>query len=263
MWRWFRWVLLGAGIIIVIILTVLSFYYFYWIKMPPKMIQEANAAFEKGITIDDAKNDFVMLGVIDEIPRDYSQVVSDYKKDYLDIRSVSLGADEKYLYYKYTFYGMIPKTADYAGSDPIVSFGAKAELVDNSGKEIGGMDIDFGYVPIVKIPSLNESYFYGPTGIEWPESARYTGQGNDGRVYGGGGTNYIMGAFPLSVWNLKYGSTIGIRFPMEVESAKFTHAAMDILQGSGKSPGIITWTLGTNTYQINNNNPETTSQKEN
>lgn len=252
MWRWFRWILLTIGIIIILILGALSFYYYYWIKMPAKMIKDANSAFQKGVVINDNQNDFVMIGTKDEIPRDYSKIDSPYKKDYLDIKSVTLAADEKYLYYKYTFYGTIPKTVDYAGDDPIVAIGAKAELVDDSGKEYGGMGIDFGYVPVVNIPSLNESYFYGPTGIEWPESARYSGEGRDGKVSGGGGYDYIMGAFPLSIWNLKSGQTINIRFPMEVKSGKYTHAAVDVVAGSGKTPGLITWKLGSNNYTINN-----------
>lgn len=258
MWKWFRWVLLGIGIVVAFILSVLSFYYYYWIKMPPQMIKDSENALNNGITINDPGNDFVILGSKDEIPRDYSSTISPYKKDYLDIKSVSLGADDKYLYYKYTFFGTIPKTVDYADSDPIVAIGAKAELIDESGKEYGGMGVDFGYVPVIKIPSLNEAYYFGPTGIEWPESARYTGEGRDGKVYGGGGTNYIMGAFPLSVWNIKKGDIINIRFPMEVKSGKYSHAAMDVLMGSGKSPILVHWKLGSKEYtlseELNENN---------
>lgn len=251
MWKWFKWLLLGLIIIILAALSILYWYYYDYLKMDGKTLASANAALANGITVSDAKDDFVIMGSNKE-EQNAKDNPSPYRLDYLDIKSVSLGADNNYIYYKMTFYNTIPKQAEKVNGDAIVAIAAKAEVVDNDGKEYGGFESSFGYVPVFGIPALNTYYFYGPTGIEWPESARYTGQGKDSKVYGGGGYDYIMGAFPYKKLGIKYGETINIRFPMEVGSRKYTHAAVDVLGGVGKSPALITWTIGSKNYSINN-----------
>jgi len=37
---------------------------------------------------------------------------------------------------------------------------------------------------------------------------------------------------------------------METRSEQYTHAAVDVLLGSGKQPAILKWVIGTNIYQI-------------
>lgn len=261
MWRWFRWVLLGTVILIIIILAGLYFYYFYWIKLHGQSLSDADKALASGITVLDSKDDFVMLGSNKE-ELNAEDNPSPYRLDMLDIKSVSLGADNQYLYFKETFYGVIPKKAPVINGDTIQDVGAKGNLRDKSGKEYGGIEVSFGWLPIIGFAADNTYYFYGPTGVEWPESARYTGQGNDSKVYGGVGTDYIMGRFPLARFGLKMGDTINIELPTESGSAKYSHAAVDVLQGKGKTPGLITWTLGTNAYTINNNTEETSQQME-
>ncbi|MFA6082171.1 MAG: hypothetical protein WC773_02000 [Patescibacteria group bacterium] len=251
-WRYLRWVLLAFAILVVGVLIFLYCYYYIWMKMSTTMVTNAENALANGISINDERDDFVIMSSNKE-ELNAEDNPSPYRLDYFDIKSVSVGADDQYLYIKTTFFGTIPKTSQKVNGDNIVAIAAKAEITDDQGKEYLGMAADFGYVAIIGIPALNTYYSYGATGIEWPENARYTHQDRDSKVYGGGGTDYIMGAYPLNKMGLEMGQTINIRFPMEVRSHKFTHAAVDVLAGSGKSPGIVTWKLGSNQYTINNN----------
>jgi len=251
MWKWFKWVLLALGIILIGVGVTLYCYYYIWMKMNQDVVKNAENAIRNGVTISDSQNDFVIMGTNkEEVNSTDTNNPSPYRLNYLDIKSVSFGADEKYFYYKETFWATIPKRAQSIEDDHIQAIGAKAEFVDDQGKEYGGTVVGFGYVPVVNIPALDTQYFFGPTGIEWPESARYTGEGRDGKAYGGGGYDYIMGAFPLEKFGIKYGDKINIRFPMEVKSDKFSHAAVDVLQGNGKSPSLITWVVGSNQYMV-------------
>lgn len=254
MWRWFKWALLAIGVIIVGIGIVMYSYYFIWMKMGPKMIDKANAALAAGITINDAKNDFVMMGTNkEEVMGTDKNNPSPYQVDYLDIKSGSFGVDDDYLYFRVNFYGQIPRWPEEINGDRLVNIGDKLHIMNKDGVEQIVVHSDFGWEPVINIPATNTSYDYCPTGIEWPESARMSCHGNDSKIAGGGGTDYIMGALPLKKIGLKSGETVYLSLDEESKSNKFTHAAVDMLAGEGKMAAVVAWKVRTKEFVIDNN----------
>lgn len=254
MWKWFRWVLLAIGIIILLIGIALYGYYYVWMKMSSKMISNAETAFSNGISIDDSKGDFVMMGTDkEEVMSTDKNNPSPYQVDYLDIKSGQFGADDDYLYFRIKFYAKIPKWPESVSGDRLLNIGDKLHIMTKDGVEQVVVHSDFGWEPVIKIPASNTSYDYCPTGIEWPESARMSCNGRDSKIAGGGGTDYIMGALPLKKLGLKAGETLYLSLDEESKSNKFTHAAVDMLAGTGKMAAVVAWEVGTNKFTLDNN----------
>lgn len=247
-------ILVGIGILIVLVLLVLYLYYYVWMKMGKSEISKAEAAFAKGIEVTDAQHDFVMMGTNkEEVQSTDTNNASPYDVPYLDIKSAQLGADEQNIYYKVSFYGQFPTRPGNVNGDNFMAIGDKIHIVDEKGEDQIVLHSDFGWQPVISLPSLNTSYDWCPTGIEWPESARMSCHADDAKIAGGNGTDYIMGAIPLKRIGLKTGQTIYIVIDEETKSVKYTHAAVDVLAGNGKSGGIIKWAIGSNKFEINNN----------
>lgn len=244
-----------AGLVIIAV-TIISaagyVYYYYFINMPmgEDFRVQAEQALNSGITVEDPKNDFVTFGSNKEevMPTDTNNP-SPYQLAYFDLKTLSVGVDEKYFYYKATFYDIIPESATTIGDDTISGNGCKVELTDAEGVNQALLSTDFNY--LLKASMIGTYYFTGPTGIEWPEDDRFARKDSDGKVFGGPGTDYLMGAFPLEKLGLKKGDTIHFTFSMEASSKKYTHAAVDVLRGSGKMPALIEWQSGTNQFNVN------------
>lgn len=248
-----KWILVAIGIIIVGVLIALYSYYFVWMKMGAGETEKANAAFAKGISVNDAQHDFVMMGTNkEEVQSTDTNNVSPYDVPYLDIKSAQLGADAQNIYYKVTFYGKFPTRPEKINGDLISTIGDKIHIVDEKGEDQIVVHSDFGWEPVIPIPALNTSYDWCPTGIEWPESARMSCHADDSKVGGGSGTDYIMGSIPLNRVGLRAGQTIYVVIDEESKSAQYTHAAVDVLAGEGKGGGVIKWAIGASTYSINN-----------
>jgi hypothetical protein len=247
--RWWFWFLMVIAFILISLGVFLYCYYYLWMRMSPSQVKKAETALSKGFTISDGKDDFVIIGTNQE-KLNAEDNPSPYRLDWFDIKSAQVGADEKYLYYKMTFYGKSPKWAQDVNGDTILGVGTKLNIVDDSEIDIAGPGADFGYLPIVGFPVLNTYYFYEPTGIEEPEEKRFAHQGSDSKVSGGAGTDYVMGAFPMDKLQLKLGDEINLILSMEVKSDIYTHAAVDVLLGSGKQPAMIKWKVGSSDYQI-------------
>jgi hypothetical protein len=244
----YKWVLVIVGVLILGLGIGLYSYYILWMKMGSSQVANAEVALSTGITIDDAEDDFVIMGSNKEVPNENNP--SPYRIPFLDVKSLTLGADAQYLYYKVTFFDLLPNQSPKVNSDHIRSTGCKLDLVDQSGKNYAILAVDFGWEPVIDLPALNTYYFYGPTGIQEPESARFSHQDHDSKIYGGNGTNYLLGAFPLKKLGLKLGQELRLNLSMEAKSDKYTHAAVDVLLGQGKMPATIVWKLGTNHYRI-------------
>lgn len=223
-------------------------------------LQKAETALKSGITINDNKNDFVMLGSNKE-ELNAEDNPSPYRLEEVDIKDLRVGADKDYFYYKVGFYKASTKNPPVVNGDTVESVGTVMDVFDTSGKTTAVIHGGFGWWPVLNVPVVDTFYSTGPTGIVWPESARFTTENRDSKVYGGPGKDYILARFPMKSLGLKYGDTMIFDIGMEVSSAEFTHAAVDILQGSGKTPGLITWKIGSSSYTIDNEEHNTSENK--
>ncbi len=248
MWKWFKWVLLGLVIIILAGVIYAYWYYAFHLKLTGEVLSAAEKALNAGITIQDPKDDFVIMGKNDE-KVDPENNPSPYRLPIFDIKSVSYGADSNYFYYKVIFYDTLPDKAPSVDGDKILAIGSKVGVLSEK-IQLSELFTGSGWVPPIGFPNLNTYYFWGPTGIEWPESARYTHQDRDSKISGGAGTDYVMGAFPLEKAALKIGQEAHLSFMMEAKSGKFTHAAVDVLRGDGKMSAVVNWIVGTKVFTV-------------
>jgi len=252
MWRKVRWVLLGIGVVGIGLGIFLYSYYVIYMGLPAEMQNLAEQAFIAGITIEDNENDFAQMG---EKPGDSEEKPNNpvaYPLAYADVKSVTLGADEEYLYCKMEFWGKIPNQPAEIGDDKISGTGIKVNITNSKGEDQEIWMLGFGYLPVLDLPTLNTYYFYGPTGIQEPEDKRFSGRGGDSKIAGGAGTDYVMGALPLAHTGMSLGQEIFFSVSVETASLKYDHATVDVLGGQGKMPALITWKLGTNIFQVEN-----------
>jgi len=252
MWKWFKWVLLVLVIIIICYLTYFVYHYFFAIKFSPEFRQRAESALATGITLSDVQNDFVNMGQKDPGGREKPNNSNPYPLGFNDIKSVQAGADQEYVYYKVTFWDSFPAKAPVVNGDTLESTGSKLEFMDEKGMDLQVMHLNSGWTPKIGFSAIDTQYAYGATGITWPENARMTHEERDSNVDGGSGTNYLMGAFPLKKMGLEFGQQVRLACQVETESAKYDHAAVDVLLGPGgglKESGYFIWRIGTNQYQ--------------
>lgn len=143
--------LVGSGI----------FYYRWviWIKMSPDLVSKANAALAKGITIEDPQNDFLnkdLLGKEMDLEKSYTL-------PYMDIKSLSVGMDDKYFYYKTSVWGTIPKKPGQVNGDYIVGCGPQLSLLNDKRETQATLAAEYGWQPIVHIYSVNTWYATCPS----------------------------------------------------------------------------------------------------
>ncbi len=244
-----KWFLLIITILFLGIILVTFAYYHFYMQMNPKTRAAAESAFRSGVTIEDEQNDFVMMGTNKEEPNENNP--SPYRLSYLDIKSLQLGADEKYLYYKVTFQEMIPQSGTKVGDDQILDPGMKLNLVDDQNQDYAILDLGYSYLPL-GLYNIGTYYYYGPTGVVWPEENRFLHQDYDSKIFGGPGYEYVMGAFPLKKLGLGIKQEVNLTLSIEARSKKYSHAAVDNLGGEDKMPGIITWKIGGKQFIIDN-----------
>jgi hypothetical protein len=252
MWKWFKWILLAIGILLFLGAAVTLIVYKFFVYLNPDEIVKAEKALSLGVTIQDDKDDFVIMGTNKEKANDFDKDVnnpSPYRLPFLDVKSVSVGADEKYLYYKITFFEKIPSKPTHIIDDKLRDFGCKLGLMNRQGKEYAILVTNVGFAPFFSM--MGSYYFTGPTGVVWPEEDRFTDQDSNSKVAGGGGKDYIIGAFPLNkLGQPKAGDNVYLSFSEEARSRKYSHAAVDNLLGEGKMPAFVSWKYGTSDYQI-------------
>lgn len=245
-WRW-------AFTIILIVLAGASFFamykYLVLMRLSSGLQQKAEQAFAGGITILDEQHDFAPMGTKNGSGKPNNP--NGYDLGFNDLRSVSLGADDQYLYIKVTFWDVIPGAPPILDGDRIGWTGIKLNITNNDGVDQEIWMLGFGYLPIFNFPTVNTYYFYDPTGIQEPEDKRFSGRGSDSKIIGGAGFDTLIGALPLNQIDLKAGQTIYLNLSMETASDRYDHASVDVLGGQGKMPGLITWALGSNSFEIN------------
>lgn len=247
--RGLKWILRTVLVGVLIVLAYSLYLYNIAMILSHSEIQKAENTLINGIVVEDERDDFVMMATDKEVLNAENNP-SPYRLSFLDVKSLAIGADEQNVYVKITFFDTIPAQPISIEGDSIQAIGCKVNIVDENEMDQVIFAADSSYLPVVNLPSLNTYYFYGPTGIQEPESARFSHQDHDSKIYGGAGKDYILAAFPMKKINVRVGQQIFISLSMEAKSAQFTHAAVDVLLGSGKQPAIIKWVIGTNTYQI-------------
>jgi hypothetical protein len=216
--------------------------------MSPDLEKRAEAALANGPTINDPQNDFLPKDLLGK----EMDLEEPYRFPYFDIKSLTVGMDKDYFYYKVTLWGKIPLWPDSVNGDYTVGVGPQLSLLNKKGETQATLAAEFGWMPKLHFFVMNSWYTTDPTGIVWPESARMKYQKFDSKVSGGAGTDYIMGAFPLDKLNFDIGDIAYFSFPVESKSEQHTHAAVDHLGGSGKLEAFISWKVGTKEYIINN-----------
>jgi len=217
--------------------------------MGEDLAKKAEAALAKGIAISDAEQDFPLMGQKGEDVKEKPNNDNPYNYSFLDLKEAQAGADEDYLYFKLIFFDKIPKDAPQPNGDKILGDGTKVNIVDEKGVEQLDFHMGYDFIPL-GIISSNCFYSTEPTGIEWPEDARFAKTNRDCEVLVG--EDYILGALPIK--NNPALKTKQVLFDAqhEAESQKFDHAAVDLLGGQGKMPAVVKWIAGTKDFEVDN-----------
>jgi hypothetical protein len=241
-------------------------------RMTQGQLENANTALAGGIVIEDKTNDYYKppAGVIQGDGKPDNS--KPYPLGYSDITSVNIGADSQYLYVKVNVNNTIPTKLPIINGDEIKMLVANIELVNfinEKGKaDQGSIQIGQVYVQstnpdkelstsasndFVEIePVLGTSTLISPTGKRDKTNEEiYSVHGNDGLVAGGAGTNYLLVAFPYTVYGMKYGDTLTLSLAVEANSRIYHHASTDILLliENSKFGRQIIYKIGSNTYK--------------
>jgi hypothetical protein len=243
-----------------------------WRPFSATELAAAAVALEAGVTIDDPESDWALIseGVQPDGRTDND---NPYPLPFTDVKSVTFGADYQYLYLKVEFYDVIPKDVVYWDNeelneqDFITGMACNLALTHFFNRNIGQddeglMQLGLSYIvgnihtflenPAFYIPpAVCISNFATPSGAkdEYNEDI-YLVSNSNGRVAGGAGTNYLLGAFPLSEYGLRPGDTIEFNLSVEVGSLLFHHECVDVILDCGLKAGeTIRYQLGSNTYE--------------
>jgi hypothetical protein len=219
-------------------------------RLSPALLGRADAAFAQGIAIQDAANDFVDVGGKATGP-DNAPTAS-YPLSYVDIKTVQVGADVDWLYFKVIFQSTIPSWPESYQGDLMQGLLVRMSIREDPAQKQDSviLVVGTGWEPLIRLPASNTYFFWGPTGIEEPESQRYAHQDASSKLAGGAGTDYLMGALPMKKLGLALGQTIYFTVEQETKSARYTHASFDALLGEGKASAIIRWVVGSADYRI-------------
>ncbi len=213
-------------------------------------IQQAETALANGIIINDPAQDFPLMGQKGENVKEKPNNDNPYNLPFLDIKGVKAAKDGNYLYFKVIFFDKIPKRIVRLSGDRLLSDGMKVNIVNEKWEEQIDLGISYSFLPW-NMNDANCFYSTEPTGIEWPENARFAKKNRDCKVYVG--DDYVIGALPIKDQPLLKESIIYFDVQHEAESKKYDHAAVDLLGGKGKMPAVIKWIPETNSFEEDNN----------
>jgi hypothetical protein len=242
------------------------------VRMTQEQLDNANTALASGIQIEDKTNDYYkpQAGVIQGDGKPDNS--KPYPLGYSDITSVNIGADSQYLYVKVNVNNTIPIKLPIINGDEIKMLVANIELVNfiNSIGKVDQGSIQIGQMYVqstnpdkelstsasndfVEIePVLGTSTLISPTGKRDKTNEEiYSVHGNEGLVAGGSGTNYLLVAFPYTVYDMKYGDTLTLSIAVEANSRIYHHASTDILLliENSKYGKQIIYKIGSDTYK--------------
>ena len=223
----------------------------------------ADKALANGIRIEDPQNDWYRFPPGSMQPDGRPDNSNPYPLGWTDFRSVSVGADENYLYFKFQFWDIFPQKVMPINGDLIHSMGAKIESLSfiNNEDKIDTADLGSGiwYVEMQNetwVPAdqgiLGHDAMISPTGRDELQETIFKMLTSAGMVAGGPGFDYIFSAYPLSLFNLKSGDEITFHSSTETGSTVFHHEALDVLldKPNSKFGETIKYRLGSNHYEI-------------
>lgn len=244
-------------LVILVIVAGLLFWgsYMYYSRvavthMNGSLAKKAEAALAKGISISDPAQDFPLMGQKGEDVKEKPNNDNPYDLPFLDIKEVQAGIDDDYLYFKIVFFGKIPKNSPGLNGDKILADGIKVNIVNEKGEEQIDLSMSYDFI-LLGIKSLNCYYSTEPTGIEWPEDARFAKTNWDCKVLIG--DDYVLGALPIKNYPILKEKQIYFNAQHEAESKMYDHAAVDLLGGKGKMPAVIKWASGTKNFEVDDN----------
>jgi hypothetical protein len=208
----------------------------------PELVARAeNMLSEHGVTITDPIGDWVW-------PGNQEDNKNPYPVPWADLTSATFAVDADYLYVSLTVSGVYPRTEaelPWYGQDQVNKLNINIGLDTDNNPKTGsqpddGSELMLG-ADMMMTPTCGwmdvYDFWYGPTGIDWPETARYAHIFNRDLVvaaWGGAGTDYRVIVYPVGSLDIHPGQTIGVIGWDECASVQYTdrHATFDVL-GAG------------------------------
>ncbi len=227
-------------------------------------LEHAELALSQGIHIEDPTDDFFQVPPGSVQPDGRPDNPDPYPLPYTDVRSLSVGADEQYLYIKYQFWGEFPLEGDVYNGDAITAVGAKLTdftFTNENGPDSAEIGLSVTYfffdpmenAPAVPIePMIGQGAMISPTGTDEYQETIYKEMTGAGMVGGGPGYDYLISALPLSLFGLSYGDEIVFGAASETGSSIYHHEVIDILLSdpAEKFGDLIRYRLGASTYEV-------------
>jgi hypothetical protein len=242
--------------------------YAWVIEFSEEELQHANQALSGGITINAPENDFYHPpeGSVQADGRPDNP--NPYPIPFTDLKRVTVGADGENLYVKYEFWGEFPTEAYVYENEMIHAVGAKMTeftFTDSDGDEdVAELDLSVMYIEKPEgvdprdYPPMNPKmlleYRITPLGLDETMETIFESTGNSdiGRAFGGPGYDYLLGSYPLSLFDISLGDIVEFSVTTESGSTTFHHEGSDFLLDApppAKSGSKIQYTLGEDTYE--------------
>jgi hypothetical protein len=202
---------------------------------------------EHGVTIADAKGDWIWTGHREDNP-------SPYPVPFADLTGVRFAVDADYLYVLLSVNGAYPRSESELpryGQDQIRKLNVNIGLDTDNDKNTGspgdnGSEVMLG-TGMLTTPTCGwmdvYDFWYGPTGLE-PEDRRWTHRDNRNLVvaaWGGAGADHRVIIYPVALLGVRPGQTIAVNGWDECASLKYPerHATFDVLGPSGVASHVV------------------------
>ncbi len=181
---------------------------------------------------------------------------------YTDLKSLSIGADNNYLYLKYEFWGQFPLETPQYNNDTLLGMTAKLEqfiFTDKDGSincaELANSVSFVKFLDNRKFEktkcTLHQKALITPNGINEEMEIVFKTNSSEGMIYGGPGFDYIIGAYPLSLFGISSGDEVNFMSSSKTNSQMSNDIATDLLLGEkdSKIGSLIKYSLGSNKYE--------------
>jgi len=227
-------------------------------------LQQANLALSSGITIEDPENDFYHFPENSVQPGGKPDNPDPYPFSYTDLRSLTVGADQDYLYTKFQFWGQFPDEPAIYNGDALSSITAKSESFtfingenNEDSAQLGDQVVfienqEGGNTEPSEHPTLVHAAMITPNGYDEEMETVYETNTAAGMVSGGPGYDYVLSAYPLRIFDINLGDEVTFSFSTETGSNTYHHEALDLLLGreGSKFGATIRYRLGDNAYEV-------------